>query len=163
MRPFTFLPRCWENERWRTSSHVRQCLFEIVDSSRTIQEICVSSKIPRWNSPSPSITRRKPLPPMNRLLKTIWNERVSWRNTMKWAKKIFKLDNRNYSKDRWNLVNPLRCSLALFTLSRSDQSVGLEWLRTLHEVGWNGIFADEMGLGTARLVEGSTTFLSLFG
>jgi len=24
---------------------------------------------------------------------------------------------------------------------------GLEWLRTLHEVGLNGILADEMGLG----------------
>ena len=99
---------------------------------------------------------------MNRPLKTIWNERVSWRNTTKWPKKRFKLDNRNDSKDRWKLVNPLRCSLALFTLSRSDQLVGLEWWRTLHEVGLNGNLADEMGLRMTRLVEGSTTFLSLF-
>ncbi len=28
-----------------------------------------------------------------------------------------------------------------------DQLAGLEWLRTLHEVGLNGILADEMGLG----------------
>ena len=32
-----------------------------------------------------------------------------------------------------------------------DQLAGLEWLRTLHEVGLNGILADEMGLGMRRL------------
>ena len=31
--------------------------------------------------------------------------------------------------------------------SSVDQLAGLEWLRTLHEVGLNGILADEMGLG----------------
>jgi SNF2 family DNA or RNA helicase len=31
-----------------------------------------------------------------------------------------------------------------------DQLAGLEWLRTLHEVGLNGILADEMGLGMKK-------------
>jgi len=37
--------------------------------------------------------------------------------------------------------------LNIYCLLFTDQLAGLEWLRTLHEVGLNGILADEMGLG----------------
>ena len=44
------------------------------------------------------------------------------------------------------MIVELQCSLILFV----DQLAGLEWLRTLHEVGLNGILADEMGLGKSN-------------
>jgi SNF2 family DNA or RNA helicase len=40
-----------------------------------------------------------------------------------------------------------------------DQLAGLEWLRTLHEVGLNGILADEMGLGMKKK---NFIFLTIF-
>ena len=61
------------------------------------------------------------------------------------------LDNRNSSLERLSHV----CGFLLFewiiTLCLfADQLAGLEWLRTLHEVGLNGILADEMGLGKRK-------------
>src|ERR1700722_5485310 len=68
----------------------------------------------------------------------------------------FILVNRNYSSVHSNLVSLLlqtnnnknRNSIyIIFDYVLLDQLAGLEWLRTLHEVGLNAILADEMGLG----------------
>jgi SNF2 family DNA or RNA helicase len=41
--------------------------------------------------------------------------------------------------------------IGIYFSSCLDQLAGLEWLRTLHEVGLNGILADEMGLGMIQI------------
>ncbi len=61
---------------------------------------------------------------------------------------IFIHDNQNYLLVHLNLVNSIiKFQIFIFSLFIIDQLAGLEWLRTLHEVGLNGILADEMGLG----------------
>jgi SNF2 family DNA or RNA helicase len=65
-------------------------------------------------------------------------------------RRLFTVDNRNYLLDHLNLVgNSFLFFIHLkdYWILLIDQLAGLEWLRTLHEVGLNGILADEMGLG----------------